>query len=62
MNLFELVFLIFFFRYIPITGVEWLDHVVVILLVFFRNLHTVFQGFPTSSDGKESVCSVGDLG
>ena len=54
-NLFELVFFFclfvfcfFFFSYIPITRVEWLDHMVVILLGFcfcFQNLHTVFQHF-----------------
>ena len=29
-------------------------------LVFFRNFHAVFQGFPGSSAGKESPCNAGD--
>ena len=31
-----------------------------LFLVFFRNFHAVFQGFPGSSAGKESPCNAGD--
>ena len=29
---------------------------------FLRNLHTVLQGFPDSSAGKESACNAGESG
>ena len=28
----------------------------------YKSCHTIHQGFPGGSDGKESMCSVGDLG
>ena len=34
------------------------DHMVALLLVF-RNLHTIFWGFPGDSVGKDSVCKAG---
>ena len=57
MYLFKLVFSISSDKY---PEMKWLNHMIGLYLVFFRNFHAVFQGFPGSSAGKESPCNAGD--